>query len=948
MKIFLLSTMLLFGFSLSAVAAELDFNADVAPLLSKYCAGCHDEREANGELVLTTFANAMKGGENGAAIVPGKAADSRLIQLIEGTAEPKMPPEGSEGPTREEIARIRAWIDAGAKAPTAPLIRRLTNVPRIDPEGDVRRSVNAIAHSPDGRWMAIARYGTVELFSAVDQKRVAQLTGMTGSVNDLCFSPQGDWLLAAAGETGFFGELSVFDVRTGETLRRIEGHLDSLYSVAVSPDGTQFATGSYDQSIILWDAKTGEKLRELVGLNGPIYALAYHPTLPVLVSASGDRTVKLWGTATGTRLDTLIEPEREQYALAVTPDGRYIIAGGVDRRIRIWEITSDGREGTNPIRHSRFAHEKAILKLGLSPNGAILVSSGEDHVLKFWETSDFTQTGVISEQSDWATGISFLPTDSKLIVGRMDGSLTAYDVHDEYGRGANRAEPVFLVRAPADSGPVPEAVMNDRDEIEPNDTLATATAIELPATVKGVLKPGDGRSHDDDFYRFPARAGESWVIETNAARQNSPADTLIEVFDAQGEPVLRYLLQAVRESYINFRGLSSDELQVRVKNWEEMGLNQYIYMNGEIGRVIRMPLGPDSGLLLYSVGGKRRAYFDTTAISHPNEETVYIVEAFPPDAALIDNGLPVFPLYYSNDDDGQRKLGKDARLMFTAPSDGDYFVRVRDTRGFGGDEFRYSLILRRPQPDFGVSVGGRGATIHPGGSVKLTFTADRRDDFEGPIEIAVDGLPAGFTISTPVTIEEGHLVADAVLSLDREASPPAKEEWDNVRVTAKAIVRGESVDKPLENLGEIKIGPEPFAILHFTLLDGSGDGTGELDLVPGGRIQARLFVERFGGFDGELRCDVHNLPHGVIVDNIGLSGVMIRAGETEREIFISSDTWVGRLERRIFASATGTHTVKVTDAQTGKEKNENRGINEMSRALNLRVGPAPVEATTNR
>ena len=48
------------------------------------------------------------------------------------------------------------------------------------------------------------------------------------------------------------------------------------------------------------------------------------------------------------------------------------------------------------------------------------------------------------------------------------------------------------------------------------------------------------------------------------------------------------------------------------------------------------------------------------------------------------NGLPVLTLYFENDDDAQRKLGKDSRLTFVAPADGTYFIRITDVRGFSG------------------------------------------------------------------------------------------------------------------------------------------------------------------------------------------------------------------------------------------------------------------------
>jgi WD40 repeat protein len=57
----------------------------------------------------------------------------------------------------------------------------------------------------------------------------------------------------------------VWDAKTGEQLRELQGHTDWVTSVAFSPDGNRIVSGSYDKSVRVWDAKTGEQLRELQG-----------------------------------------------------------------------------------------------------------------------------------------------------------------------------------------------------------------------------------------------------------------------------------------------------------------------------------------------------------------------------------------------------------------------------------------------------------------------------------------------------------------------------------------------------------------------------------------------------------------------------------------------------------------------------------------------------------
>ena len=100
--------------------------------------------------------------------------------------------------------------------------------------------------------------------------------------------------------------------------------------------------------------------------------------------------------------------------------------------------------------------------------------------------------------------------------------------------------------------------------------------LETPAHFAGAEVPRDksvaepqtashaprlGLETDVDVFRFDAKAGQTWVIETQAAQRGSPVDTKIEVLRADGKPVERLLLQAVRNSAINFRSI--DFLSIR-------------------------------------------------------------------------------------------------------------------------------------------------------------------------------------------------------------------------------------------------------------------------------------------------------------------------------------------------------------------------------------------------
>ncbi|HUE71448.1 MAG TPA: c-type cytochrome domain-containing protein, partial [Pirellulaceae bacterium] len=404
-----------------------DFSQHIAPLFTKYCTGCHNDTDREGKLSLESYASLLKGGEKGAVINPENGDLSRMILVLTGKADPKMPPEGEEEPKAEEIALIKSWIDAGAKGPEGkgPDLTVLVT-PQIKLTAPVRDAVHAIAVAPQGNVVAVARHGVVELQSHPQRKLLHKLSGHRGSVNAIALSDDGQYLAAAAGEPGLFGEARLWKVADGSLVKVFQGHKDSVYAVRLSPDGSLLATGSYDSSIKLWNVADASVAKSLDGHNGAVFELAFRKDGKVLASASGDRTVKLWDVASGERLDTLKESQKELYTLAFHPDGTRLAAAGVDNRIRVWQISEAAKEGTNPLLLSKFAHETPVLRLAWSADGKTVVSTGEDRLVKVWNAEAMTIRSQLEEQSDWASGVAILPASSGVVVGRIDGSVASY------------------------------------------------------------------------------------------------------------------------------------------------------------------------------------------------------------------------------------------------------------------------------------------------------------------------------------------------------------------------------------------------------------------------------------------------------------------------------------------------------------------------------------------
>lgn len=87
--------------------------AELKPGFDQLCGRCHVD-ETKGRYSMQSLETVLAGGKSGVAIAPGNAANSLFYKMV--AQEPgvrSMPPKASLAP--EDVAAIKAWIDAGAE-----------------------------------------------------------------------------------------------------------------------------------------------------------------------------------------------------------------------------------------------------------------------------------------------------------------------------------------------------------------------------------------------------------------------------------------------------------------------------------------------------------------------------------------------------------------------------------------------------------------------------------------------------------------------------------------------------------------------------------------------------------------------------------------------------------------------------------------------------------------
>lgn len=189
----------------------------------------------------------------------------------------------------------------------------------------------SLAYSPDGKLLASGAGGFRDGKSGGEVRIWDVATGKAkhnpawwenGDVNAVAFSPDGKWV-AAGGLRG----LRVWDATTGKLEKEIATNA-AILALAYAPDGKTLAAGAFTRFAHLWDTATWKEM-VLKGHKSEVRALAYSPDGTTLVTG-GVGEVKVWD-ASG-ELRQTVKHSDTVWAVAFAPDGKRVAVGSGEPR----------------------------------------------------------------------------------------------------------------------------------------------------------------------------------------------------------------------------------------------------------------------------------------------------------------------------------------------------------------------------------------------------------------------------------------------------------------------------------------------------------------------------------------------------------------------------------------------------------------------------------------
>ncbi|MGB0242013.1 MAG: DUF1549 domain-containing protein [Verrucomicrobiales bacterium] len=339
-----LLTTLLHAEDPAGLPETVSYYEHVRPVFQAKCQGCHQPAKAKSDYIMTDVAALIAGGETDKAVVPGKAHESYLYELIvtqKGDDRPEMPPR--EAPlTNHEAKLVRKWIDQGAKDDT-PENARQRYTQDNPPRYAVPPVITSLDYSPDGKLLAMAGFHEVLVHNADGSGLVSRLVGLSERIESVAFSPDGKLLAIAGGLPGRMGEIQVWDLAKKELkLSKIVGY-DTAYGASWSPDGKLIAFGLPDNTVRAINADNGEQILFMGSHNDWVLATDWGQEGKHLVSVGRDMTAKLTEVETERFVDNLtsITPgalKGGMNAVERHPKQNHILIGGSDGVPQIYRM----------------------------------------------------------------------------------------------------------------------------------------------------------------------------------------------------------------------------------------------------------------------------------------------------------------------------------------------------------------------------------------------------------------------------------------------------------------------------------------------------------------------------------------------------------------------------------------------------------------------------------
>jgi len=264
-------------------------------------------------------------------------------------------------------------------------------------------------------------------------------------INCVAFSPDGKYVAAGGGGQSRDFTIDLWDLGTGNLVRRFAGHHDRFWDLAFTPDGSMLISGGAD-GVRFWDVQKGTLLR-WTRTTGIVSALAISRDGKTCAAGTLDGAIHLWRNNGAEIIGSIASDTSVDY-LEFSPDGRWLVSTGWDLKskntVRFWDVATRKKVWELPGQPLELFWRNST---AFSTDGALFVIGTEQGEVQIWNTMQKTKVRELKEGANGkrARILGFAKKDTLLFSLSVDGAVRIWDL--ENGKLLEKVAERFSINA---------------------------------------------------------------------------------------------------------------------------------------------------------------------------------------------------------------------------------------------------------------------------------------------------------------------------------------------------------------------------------------------------------------------------------------------------------------------------------------------------------------------